>query len=145
MTKFLVSYLFKTTHPDLHGIFKKHAEGNNFCEYIYATDASGHGQYCQLPHTTLWCERKDVLTVRTELLNLADDVLNYALNNKEITPAAAILIRTSGGLIENLSILPLPAPTTDTTIMLVKEKTFEGKVTDNVSFTNCLTYQKANP
>ncbi|GAN72172.1 hypothetical protein ASY01nite_24310 [Acetobacter syzygii] len=142
MTKFLVSYLFDTTQPDLHAAFKTSAEKHHLCEYIYATDDNGKSKYCKLPHTTLWGEGRKLSSVYDLLLNLAETILKQAEEDKKISSFMANFIKARGGLIENMLVSPLIAETGSTTIMQVKEGKFTGRVDSDVKLADCLEHQK---
>ncbi|MBS0966213.1 hypothetical protein JK165_08950 [Acetobacter okinawensis] len=54
MPDYLVSYLLKETHPDIHSDFKKKAMDEGFSDRTLLLNKKGVWKFFVLPHTTIW-------------------------------------------------------------------------------------------
>ncbi|MGG6429403.1 hypothetical protein ACQ5TV_05405 [Acetobacter ghanensis] len=54
MPDYLVSYLLKETHPDIHSDFKEKAMGEGFSDRTLTCSLEGDWTFFVLPHTTVW-------------------------------------------------------------------------------------------
>ncbi|NHO43219.1 hypothetical protein GOB83_13755 [Acetobacter fabarum] len=143
MAKFLVSYQFRTTINDLHAVFKKKAEEKKFCEYVFATDINNKSQYCKLPNTTLWCEKKSITSVSDALLDISGRVFDEAVSEGKLSRAEIANARITGGLLENFSVSYISTLQGGNVSLHVKEGTFVGLVDYSASIYDALAHQAA--
>lgn len=54
MPDYLVSYLLKETHPDIHPDFKEKAMDEGFSDRTLSRSLKGDWKFFVLPHTTIW-------------------------------------------------------------------------------------------
>lgn len=54
MPDYLVSYLLKETHPDIHSDFKKKAMDEGFSDRTLDLNKNDAWKFFVLPHTTIW-------------------------------------------------------------------------------------------
>lgn len=54
MPDYLVSYLLKETHPDIHPDFKEKAMDEGFSDRTLLLNKKGVWKFFVLPHTTIW-------------------------------------------------------------------------------------------
>ncbi|WP_155468000.1 MULTISPECIES: hypothetical protein [Acetobacter] len=142
MSKFLISYLLRETHPnDFHDIFKEKLKECNCSEFVIAVDNNKEEFFCKLPHTTLWCQG-NAAKIEKGVFEIANEVLDDAVKAGQLSAGSADLIKRKGGLLENFSLSFLSDSISTLPMMLVKDGTRTGKVYPTVDIDKCLEYQK---
>lgn len=70
MSNFVVSYLLKETHPDLHTRFKHEAMLVGFSDRTLDINMAGNWFFFTLPHTTVWGTFSNIQTAQGVFLSI---------------------------------------------------------------------------
>lgn len=118
MPNFLVSYLLKETHPDLHSRFKQEAMSYGFSDRTLDLNQRNEWKFFVLPHTTIWGTFSDLASAKSAFLSIAP--------------------RISGASVERYIICPRDNYTIST------NRTLTGSVRTN-EIAQCIANQRTNP
>lgn len=118
MPDYLVSYLLKETHPDIHSDFKEKAMDEGFSDRVLILTKKGDWKFYVLPHTTIWGTFPSLTSAKEAFLRVEASIPKADIERYIIGPRDGYHVRS--------------------------DRTFLG-VPETNEIAQCIAHQRKNP